>query len=50
MALETKNSKLKTGVGTVKGPGETLHEFTFIAPDPARQLKHGEFVYYTAPC
>ncbi len=49
MALETKNSKLKTGVGTVKGPGETLHEFTFIAPDPARQLKHGEFVYYTAP-
>ena len=36
-------------IGTVKGPGETLHEYTFIAPDPDRQLKHGEFVYYTAP-
>ena len=40
---------MKTPVGTVKGPGETLHEYTFIAPDSARQLKHGEFVYYTAP-
>ena len=38
-----------SAVGTVKGPGETLHEYTFIAPDPERQLKHGEFVYYTAP-
>ena len=37
-----------SAVGTVKGPGETLHEYTFIAPDPERQLKHGEFVYYTA--
>lgn len=35
-----------TPIGTIKGPGETPHEFTFIAPDPARQLKHGEFVYY----
>ncbi|RME59027.1 MAG: DUF87 domain-containing protein, partial [Caldilineae bacterium] len=35
-------------VGTVKGPGETPHEFTFIAPDPERRVKHGEFVYYTA--
>lgn len=33
-------------VGTVKGPGETPHEFTFIAPDPERRVKHGEFVYY----
>ena len=47
--LITENEKLKTAVGTVKGPGETLHEYTFIAPDPQRQLKHGEFVYYTAP-
>ena len=47
--LKTENQKLKTPIGTVKGPGETLHEFTFIAPDPGRQLKHGEFVYYTAP-
>jgi DNA helicase HerA-like ATPase len=35
-------------VGTVKGPGETPHEYTFIAPDPERQVKHGEFVYYQA--
>lgn len=35
-------------IGTVKGPGETPHEFTFIAPDPDRRVKHGEFVYYMA--
>ncbi len=35
-------------IGTVKGPGETPHEFTFIAPDPERRVKHGEFVYYMA--
>ncbi len=35
-------------VGTVKGPGETPHEYTFIAPDPERIVKHGEFVYYHA--
>jgi len=33
-------------IGTVKGPGETPHEFTLIAPDPERRVKHGEFVYY----
>ena len=33
-------------IGTVKGPGETPHEFTFIAPDPERRVKHGEFIYY----
>lgn len=33
-------------IGTVKGPGETPHEYTFIAPDPERRVKHGEFVYY----
>ncbi|RLT32166.1 MAG: ATP-binding protein [Chloroflexi bacterium] len=38
----------QTGIGTVKGPGETPHEYTFIAPDPERRVKHGEFVYYTA--
>ena len=35
-------------VGTVKGPGETPHEYTFIAPDPERRVKHGEFVFYEA--
>ncbi len=49
MSTSPRDKKLETPVGTVKGPGETLHEYTFIAPDPDRQLKHGEFVYYTAP-
>jgi len=35
-------------VGTVKGPGETPHEYTFIAPDPDRRVRHGEFVFYDA--
>ncbi len=34
-------------IGTVKGPGETPNEYTVIAPDLDRQLKHGEFLYYT---
>ncbi len=38
---------LGEGIGIVKGPGETPHEFTFIAPDPDRRVPHGEFVYYT---
>ncbi len=46
---ETNNQNPESPIGTVKGPGEALHEFTFIAPDPERQLKNGEFVYYTAP-
>lgn len=33
-------------IGTVKGPGETPNEYTFIAPDPERRVKFGEFVYY----
>ncbi|HXF60856.1 MAG TPA: DUF87 domain-containing protein, partial [Caldilineaceae bacterium] len=35
-------------VGTVKGPGETPTDYCFIAPDPERRVKHGEFVYYLA--
>ncbi len=33
--------------GTVKGPGENPHEFTFITTDNAR-TRIGEFVYYEA--
>lgn len=33
-------------IGTVKGPGETPNEYTFLAPDPDRRVKYGEFVYY----
>ena len=35
-------------IGTVKGPGETPNDYLFIAPDPERRVKHGEFVYYIA--
>ena len=35
-------------IGTTKGPGETPHEYTFIAPDPEQRVKYGEFVYYEA--
>ena len=49
--LEMSNPNVSSPdpIGTVKGPGETPHEFTFIAPDPERRLKHGEFVFYQAP-
>jgi hypothetical protein len=33
-------------VGITKGPGETIHEYTFISRDEERLLKNGEYVYY----
>ena len=33
-------------VGITKGPGETIHEYTFISRDESRLLKNGEYVYY----
>jgi DNA helicase HerA-like ATPase len=38
----------ETPIGTTKGPGETPHEFVFVAPDPEQRVKYGEFVYYEA--
>jgi hypothetical protein len=35
-------------IGTIKGPGETAHEFTFVTPDKEQRIKAGEFVYYEA--
>jgi len=35
-------------IGTTKGPGETPHEYIFVAPDPNQELKYGEFVYHQA--
>ena len=35
-------------IGTTKGPGQTPHSFTLVAPDPDDRLKTGEFVYYEA--
>src|SRR5260370_1208560 len=33
-------------VGITKGPGETIHEYTFISRDEQRLLKNGEYLYY----
>lgn len=33
-------------VGITKGPGETIHDYTFISRDEQRLLKNGEYVYY----
>jgi uncharacterized protein len=33
-------------VGITKGPGETIHDYTFISRDESRLLKNGEYVYY----
>src|SRR5260221_2065318 len=33
-------------VGLTKGPGQTIHEYTFSSRDEQRQLKNGEYVYY----
>ena len=33
-------------VGITKGPGETIHEYTFVSRDDEQQLKNGEYVYY----
>ena len=37
---------LNRPVGITKGPGETIHEYTFISRDEQRLLKNGEYVYY----
>ncbi len=33
-------------MGITKGPGDTIHEYTFISRDESRLLKNGEYVYY----
>jgi hypothetical protein len=40
------NSAAPRPVGITKGPGETIHEYTFISRDEQRLLKNGEYVYY----
>jgi DNA helicase HerA-like ATPase len=37
---------LRRPVGITKGPGETIHEYTFISRDEQRLLKNGVYVYY----
>jgi DNA helicase HerA-like ATPase len=33
-------------VGITKGPGETIHQYTFVSQDSEQVLKNGEYVYY----
>src|SRR5256885_648883 len=37
---------LRKPVGITKGPGETIHEYTFVSRDDEQVLKNGEYVYY----
>jgi DNA helicase HerA-like ATPase len=41
-----QQSRPSRPVGITKGPGETIHEYTFISRDEQRLLKNGEYVYY----
>ncbi len=36
-------------VGITKGPGEQIHQYTFISRDHEQILKNGEYVYYELP-
>jgi uncharacterized protein len=40
------NAAATPAIGITKGPGETIHEYTFISRDEGRLLKNGEYVYY----
>ena len=40
------SDQISRPVGITKGPGETIHEYTFISRDEQRLLKNGEYVYY----
>src|SRR5690606_13810688 len=42
---ELKEDEMDTLIGTVKGPGESSHEYCFITTDN-HLSKVGEFVYY----
>ncbi|NLG28460.1 MAG: ATP-binding protein, partial [Chloroflexi bacterium] len=35
-------------IGRTKGPGETPHEFTVVAPDPQQRVRYGDYCYYCA--
>jgi hypothetical protein len=43
---QTTRTQLPTPVGITKGPGESIHEYTFVSRDDFQILKNGEYVYY----
>lgn len=44
--MQQRNATHDAPVGITKGPGDTIHEYTFISRDERRLLKNGEYVYY----
>ncbi|HEX8983297.1 MAG TPA: ATP-binding protein [Ktedonobacterales bacterium] len=44
--MQQANGSQAAPVGITKGPGDTIHEYTFISRDDDRLLKNGEYVYY----
>ena len=44
--MQQRDEPHSAPVGITKGPGETIHEYTFISRDEDRLLKNGEYVYY----
>ncbi len=45
-AAQTSTPATRHPVGITKGPGETIHEYTFVSRDERQVLKNGEYVYY----
>ena len=44
--MQQRDESHNAPVGITKGPGDTIHEYTFISRDEDRLLKNGEYVYY----
>jgi DNA helicase HerA-like ATPase len=44
--VQSGSRALHKPVGIAKGPGESIHEYTFVSRDDAQELKNGEYVYY----
>lgn len=45
-ALDVNQAAYRKPAGITKGPGEQIHQYTFISRDHEQVLKNGEYVYY----
>ena len=46
LATQAQPQEQPRPVGITKGPGEQIHQYTFISRDREQALKNGEYVYY----
>src|SRR5215472_4375197 len=46
LAAQEQPQEKPRPVGITKGPGEQIHQYTFISRDREQALKNGEYVYY----